>query len=146
MSTAHKAGDRVPSDVLCARLRVLSKAVTQGRAAINREFYMRIPAELDNDADLVLVGAAQRIEALERQVKEKCGLIGDMDWHLGAVTTAARHAVDATEKARKIYGGTISFEATTKLDKLAKTLDKYSDQPEVDKKSPQRIRTPGAKP
>lgn len=54
MSNKYKHGDEVPSDVLCKRLDELSDAVTRGRDAINLEFTMRIPAELDRDADLVL--------------------------------------------------------------------------------------------
>lgn len=65
MSNNYKHGDRVPSEVLCARLDELADAVTQGAAGVNREFTMRVPAELDRDADLVLSGAARRIRELE---------------------------------------------------------------------------------
>ena len=37
--------------ILIERLRELGKAVTKGRAAVLREFTMRIPAEPDRDAD-----------------------------------------------------------------------------------------------
>ncbi len=56
---------RTPSDVLCKRLDELSKAVTQGRETVGREFTMRVPAEPDRDADLVLSSAAERIRELE---------------------------------------------------------------------------------
>ena len=46
-----------------ARLRELSRAVTQGREGW-REFSMRVPAEPDRDADLVLSTAADEIESL----------------------------------------------------------------------------------
>jgi hypothetical protein len=65
MSTKYKHGDRVPSEILAARLDELSMAVTQGRDAIAREFTMRVQAELDRDADLVLCQAARRIRELE---------------------------------------------------------------------------------
>ncbi len=71
MSNKYKHGDRVPSDVICARLDVLSDAVTKGRAGIEREFYMSIPAQLDHDADLVLSEAAKRIRELEMLVLGK---------------------------------------------------------------------------
>jgi hypothetical protein len=70
MSTKYKHGDRVPSDVICKRLHELASAVSEGRSGIEREFYMRIPAELDHDADLVIGGAARRIEELEIQARE----------------------------------------------------------------------------
>lgn len=64
MSTKYKTGDEVPSAILCNRLKELSKAVTRGEKGMN-EFYMRIPAEVDHDADLVLSAAAKRIADLE---------------------------------------------------------------------------------
>lgn len=67
MSNKYKHGDKVPSGVLCTRLDELAQAVTEGRPGIEREFYMRIPAELDQDADLVLSAAARRIRELEKE-------------------------------------------------------------------------------
>jgi len=69
MSHKYKHGDKVPSDVLCKRLLELSQAVTKGRDSINKEFDMRIPAELDRDADLVLSASARRICELEEKLK-----------------------------------------------------------------------------
>lgn len=66
-----RLGEDVPSDVLCARLKVLSDAVIEGKDAINREFTMRIPAEVDRDADLVLAEAAARILRLEAMLDMK---------------------------------------------------------------------------
>lgn len=51
------------SDQLVKRLRELSNAVT--RADWN-EFSMRIPVEKDRDADFVLLQAADKIAALEK--------------------------------------------------------------------------------
>ncbi|WP_428383698.1 hypothetical protein [Nevskia ramosa] len=52
----------VPLARLVARLRELATAVTQGPAAIARECSMRVPAEPDRDADLVLSAAAGELE------------------------------------------------------------------------------------
>jgi len=64
MSQKYKDADAIPNDVLCNRLEELSNTVTQGRDAINMEFRMRVPAELDRDPDLVLTIAAKRIRQL----------------------------------------------------------------------------------
>lgn len=66
MSTRYKIADEVPSTIICKRLEELSDAVTEGDAGLRREFYMRIPAECDRDADLVLSAAAKRIRDLEK--------------------------------------------------------------------------------
>ena len=65
MSNKYKHGDRVPSDVLCRRLDELAEFVTKGPDAVRREFTMRVPAELDRDADLVISAASRRIKELE---------------------------------------------------------------------------------
>lgn len=49
---------------LVQRLRELAKAVTEGPEAVRREFTMRIPAEPNRDADLVLSQAADLLAAL----------------------------------------------------------------------------------
>ena len=69
MSTAFSEYDDVPSGILIARLNELSNAVANGREAIYREFFMSVPAQFDYDADLVLAGAARRIETLEHRVE-----------------------------------------------------------------------------
>lgn len=61
MSRKYKHGDRVPTDVLAARLKELGKAVTKGRDEVTRTFVMRIPAELDHCPDLVLSEASRRL-------------------------------------------------------------------------------------
>ena len=76
MSNKYKDCDEVPNEALCKRLKELSKAVTKGREGLHREFTMRIPAELDRDADLVLSIAARRIESLRQQLEEAKILIG----------------------------------------------------------------------
>ena len=67
MSRKYKDSKDVPTTVLCARLDELWKAVTGGRDSIAREFYMRIPAEVDNDADIVICEASQRLTRLEAE-------------------------------------------------------------------------------
>lgn len=63
MSTIYRESKDVPTNVLCDRLDELARAVTQGREAKEQEFTMRVPAELDRDADLVLSEAAKRLRA-----------------------------------------------------------------------------------
>ena len=66
MSNKYCSGDRVPNDVLANRLDELSEAITKGSEYISREFTMRVPAELDHDADLVLSQAAERLRGFEQ--------------------------------------------------------------------------------
>ena len=61
MSDKYKHGDRVPTEGLAERLDVLAVIVTRGKAAIDREFVMRVPAELDHCPDLILSQAARRL-------------------------------------------------------------------------------------
>ena len=62
MSTRYRHDDHVPTAVLADRLDELARAAAD---ANYREFDMRIPAELDRDADLVLSEAAKRLRALD---------------------------------------------------------------------------------
>jgi len=64
MSTNYQSSEEVPTEILVARLLELSDAITKGKDGVDREFTMRIPAECDRDADLVLAEAARRLEAL----------------------------------------------------------------------------------
>lgn len=63
MTTKYRESKDVPTDTLCSRLDELSNAITKGEKGMF-EFYMRIPAELDHDADLVLAEAARRLRAV----------------------------------------------------------------------------------
>jgi len=65
MSTHYKSDDKVPGWILRRRLDELANAVTQGRDGLNREFSMRVPAEKDRDADLVISEAAKRLKEFE---------------------------------------------------------------------------------
>ena len=69
MSTKYEISDKVPNDIICQRLNVLSDSVVKGRKAIDREFHMSIPAQCDHDADLVLSAASKRIADLEKYKK-----------------------------------------------------------------------------
>jgi len=61
----------VPTDVLIKRLDELAVAVTQGKKGIDREFVMRIPAELDHCPDLVLSEASKRLSEMQQQLNEE---------------------------------------------------------------------------
>jgi hypothetical protein len=65
MSRQYKNSKDVPTSTLIKRLNELSDAICEGRESQAREFTMRIPAECDRDADLVLAEAARRLEAYE---------------------------------------------------------------------------------
>jgi len=59
MSTKYTDPKLVPTSALIERLKELADAVAKG----NRdELTMRIPAEVDRDADIVLAEAARRLE------------------------------------------------------------------------------------
>lgn len=58
MSTRYRAEDFIPDAIIADRLDELAGAVADQRLD---EFTMRIPAELDHDADLVLSEAARRL-------------------------------------------------------------------------------------
>jgi hypothetical protein len=64
MTTQYKTTKEVPTEALIHRLRKLSNAVSDNRID---EFTMRIPAECDRDADLVLQEAADRLERMQWQ-------------------------------------------------------------------------------
>jgi hypothetical protein len=70
MSTNYQSTKEVPLDAIIARLRELSGAIIRGRDAQAGEFTMRIPAECDRDADLVLSEAANRLNAMQTRVAE----------------------------------------------------------------------------
>ena len=71
MSNKYKHGDQVPTEVLCNRLRELTKAITAGDfgQSMKREFNMRIPAEVDRDADLVIGEAARRLIKQQSEIE-----------------------------------------------------------------------------
>lgn len=83
MSTKYRDSADVPTDVIVARLRRLVGAITGGRESMDGEFTMRVPAECDRDADLVLAEAARRLEQAEARVAE---LEDALVWALGKLS------------------------------------------------------------
>ena len=64
MSTIYKNSQDVPTSVLIERLKELAEAVAKG----NRdELTMRIPAEVDRDADIVIAEAARRLNFFTKE-------------------------------------------------------------------------------
>ena len=64
MSTIYKNSQDVPTSVLIERLKELAEAVAKG----NRdELIMRIPAEVDRDADIVIAEAARRLNFFTKE-------------------------------------------------------------------------------
>lgn len=61
MSRKYQNSSEVPTEVLCSRLDELSDAIAGGKDSFANEFTMRVPAECDRDADLVLAEAAKRL-------------------------------------------------------------------------------------
>ena len=70
MSTLYQSSKDVPTEVLAARLNELADVVARKRDRIGDEFTMRIPAECDRDADLVMSEAAVRLEALQAECEK----------------------------------------------------------------------------
>lgn len=81
MSRQYKSSADVPTGVLCLRLEELSEAVTKG-ATGDGEFTMRIPAECDRDADLVLQEASNRLNTLETQRDELQARVNQLQMEL----------------------------------------------------------------
>lgn len=77
MSTKYRSSRDVPLDTIITRLNELSDAVTGGRESQAVQFTMRIPAECDRDADLVIGEAASRLAKLGR-VRELAEKIRDI--------------------------------------------------------------------
>ncbi len=65
MSTKFKSTRAVPLEKIIARLKELSEAITKGGPYQEREFTIRIPAECDRDADLVIAEGATRLQQLQ---------------------------------------------------------------------------------
>ena len=70
MSRKYKDQSEVPDSVLIDRLNRLSDVVCKDRSAMDREFTMRIPAEVDRDADIVLSEAANRLQKYSEELDE----------------------------------------------------------------------------
>lgn len=64
MSTKYKRSEDVPTDALAERLKELADICVSQQAKMCADFSMRVPAELDRDADLVLAESARRLTVL----------------------------------------------------------------------------------
>jgi hypothetical protein len=108
---------------LADRLRQLSLAVTEGRKAVSREFTMRIPAEPERDADLVLSTASDCLRKFadyrqenpaQRDDVARLNFISDNDYSLvscdeptGGGDSDVRwevHAAHMTPPQVRVYG------------------------------------------
>ena len=69
MATKYKTAEEIPSKVLSDRLKYLSNKITDGNNNLERDFYMSIPAQIDHDADLVLMYSARRLMELEKELE-----------------------------------------------------------------------------
>lgn len=105
MSLTYKQGDRVPSEVLCVRLQELANCIGQGPDAVRREFTMRVPAELDRDADIVICEAARRIMKLEEALKDSLRVLGGFEMSKSALTNALESGREALSGSRFSAGG-----------------------------------------
>lgn len=74
MSAQYHKGEDVPTDVLADRLDELSNAITDGKDATSAEFTMRVPAEYDRDADLVLAEAARRLRMVSATLDKQLSM------------------------------------------------------------------------
>ena len=67
MSTKYRDPKHVPLENLICRLNELANAITRGGESKDRELTMRVPAECDRDADLVIGEAARRLQQAEQE-------------------------------------------------------------------------------
>lgn len=109
MSQQYKHGDRIPTEVIAQRLDELSDAATKGEAGLH-EFYMRIPAELDHDADLVLHAAAKRLRELEAELtqtptREYIYIVDGMDNPFGESKT---RTINGTCAHKRLWAGELN--------------------------------------
>jgi len=70
MSTKYQSTKDVPIDAIILRLHELSDAIIAGKPASENELTMRIPAECDRDADLVIGEAAVRLNNQKSLLKD----------------------------------------------------------------------------
>ena len=67
MTTEYNKPADVPTSTILSRVEQLSDAVTKGKEG-SHEFTMRVPAECDRDADLVLSELVRRYRELETKL------------------------------------------------------------------------------
>lgn len=114
MSNEYQTTKDVPLDKICERLKQLSDAVTKGWSCTS-EFSMRVPAECDRDADLVLSEAANRLEQLQSELTAARGQLAakdrEIEWlrdllkecypHVWS-SAEAEHLVDGFRQRKKL--------------------------------------------
>jgi hypothetical protein len=66
MSEKYSTSSEVPTEILVTRLDQLADAVTKGANGTG-QFTMSVPAQVDRDADIVLVEAGIRLTALRTE-------------------------------------------------------------------------------
>lgn len=79
MSAKYQDPRHVPLEKLTERLDELADAITRGGESMDRELTMRIPAECDRDADLVIGEAASRLTRLQSEVERLRGRCGELE-------------------------------------------------------------------
>ena len=79
---------------LIARLRVIANAIADGNYS---ELTMRIPAEPDRDADIVVMRSALALESLEQQNAELVAALKDWDTLIKYNYSGSRDAMSAMQ-------------------------------------------------
>lgn len=97
MSTTYKSSRDVPTEVLAARLNELADVVAKKHYRIGDEFTMRIPAECDRDADLVMSEAARRMQAMSSDLEHARMRIKELDLLFGRYVLGMKAAVIEAE-------------------------------------------------
>lgn len=133
MSTKYIHTKDIPSVILIKRLEELATAVTKGEKG-EHEFYMRIPAECDNDADLVLSEAAQRIKRLEKELVEGKREATSLANALYARYKGHAYKIGARYEPEFIVLGTLPG-ILTQIDHLSAGLSEVNEDDQVIKRS-----------
>lgn len=70
MSNIYRRAEDVPTHILVNRLHELAKAAPKNCPDHSQEFTLRVPVELDRDADVVLHECAKRLGELSRKFEQ----------------------------------------------------------------------------
>lgn len=100
MSNDYRAVEDVPIDVLARRLETLSGSIVRRET---HELTLRVPAELDRDADIVLSEVALRIHDLRAAFGVLRGMVGENDNDLDDVDSDTVKAF--IRSAEKLFDG-----------------------------------------
>ncbi len=120
MSERYRDRKDIPNSVLADRLDALSDAVTKGREAVAREFTMRVPAENDRDADLVLSEAADRIRRVGLAAERENTLMAAIEYALPVLKEAAKESAGAEQ---------VCFVLSDAVDQYRKQLEHNEGEP-----------------